>query len=169
MIKKLFALFAMMICFCSLATETRGLLNIDKEEAPLIIGEAHTYELILVPFEKEKIVKEDLESTFFLDFFYINEILSISESEQNSDAIVIKLNMTLTKEVKFEGFQIWQFKDANIPIEFNLVEVSTKETVAVGAPQLFEEPFSFKRSLKWYEWLAIFVVILLVLIALNEN
>jgi hypothetical protein len=139
----LFLLSTMVIA----TTETRGILSIeDPSITSLTVGESYRYKLTLVPFEAHLISKKALEGQKFLENFYINEVLSIKTSQNNYDAVVISLDLTLVKAVELKPFYIWNLVDRNIPVDVPTIKVNDVALVQKNFSLLKTPSISFKSK-----------------------
>jgi|GEM_PF-2598283 len=97
--------------------ETTGHLTLLNKGGQLIVGETYRAKLILAPFDKRLLIRDQIENQRFLDFFYVANLKKISVSPNNIDATEVKLDLVLIKKFDPREFYIFQLGDRNIPIQ----------------------------------------------------
>ncbi len=150
MIRLVFALY-FLVSIVSASTETRGILSIeDNSVKSLTVGESYRFKLTLVPFEEQLVSKKSLEGKRFIEYFFINEVLSIRTSPNNYDAVEIIFDLTLTKGIELKPFYIWSLVDRNIPIDVPQLKVNDVSLVQKNFSLLRTPPISFKSKYRVY-------------------
>lgn len=112
------------------AVETKGKLEINTERTNgAVVGESYPAVLTLVPFDKSLLQQEDLYGKEFIDYFYISRVNGIKVSENNSDAVVVYLDIVIAKMFKNKDFKLWSLGDRNIPITLDVGKVENTDRV----------------------------------------
>lgn len=140
--------------------DTKGILEVDKNYDNLRVGETYSFHLTLVPFEIGLVSKSDLVNKRLFEYFYVTDVWSISQSENNSDAVVIELDMVLAKKFEQRDFVIWPLGARNIPVSFKLSPIQDTKLVAQKFtlfPGVLEDSLGNKKIL--------FLVALVILLA----
>ena len=112
------------------AMETKGILELDVSRTEsATVGETYPAILTLVPFEMQLISKETFENKMFLDYFYVARVLQIQQSNNNADAVVVYLDVVLTKKFENQDFKIWPLGARNIPVSFSAGEITDTQLI----------------------------------------
>lgn len=143
--------------------ETKGNLEINTERTNgTIMGETYRGVLTLVPFSLDSITAKDLDNKFFLDYFYISRVITIKASENNVDAIQIFVDIVITKKFKNKSVKIWSLHDMNIPVTFNVGNISKTDL-------LIKKFITFDTSLdkvKKWNWKTLVAGLMIMLIGI---
>jgi hypothetical protein len=111
------------------AQNARAILRVVDEVEELNVGETYLFELTVVPFSTSSISEEVLRNKIFIDYFYVTKVESIVESENNIDAVVVRMKAILTKAFKIKPVYIWNLVDRNIPVEIESLHINDKKSV----------------------------------------
>ena len=154
----LIILFFIMSTFSISAMETKGQLEIDTSQTKgAIVGESYAAVLTLVPIEEDVINKELFEHKLFLDYFYVTRVLNITRSENNSDALIIRMEMVIVKNFENQTFKIWPLGLSNIPVSFDIGKVEKTELMIKDFIQ-FETSLAALTNVDWKVVIVIIVI-----------
>lgn len=140
--------------------DTKGILETKQDYGKLKVGETYSFQLTLVPFEVGLLSKSDLVNKRVFEYFYVTDVWSIESSENNSDAIVVNLDMVVAKKFDQRNFIIWPLGARNIPISFKLNSI---EDTKLTAQKLTLFPGALDNSLGSNEFLIIIAIAILVI------
>ncbi len=110
-----------------LGKDTRGILSLADESEKIRVGQFYRYRLILFPFKKNELKSLDIFKKPFLDLFSVSQLSDIYVSSENADALIVELDMALSKHVKLKEVYILPLDEMNIPVEVRLPEVENTE------------------------------------------
>lgn len=118
------------VILSSFAMETKGILETKKDYEKLKVGETYSFQLTLVPFEVGLLNMSDLINKRIFEYFYVTDVWSIESSENNSDAVVVSLDMVVAKKFEQRNFVIWPLGARNIPVSFQLNPIEDTKLTA---------------------------------------
>ena len=161
----LLLLFFIFSLLSTSAMETKGKLEVDTSKTQgAIVGESYPAVLTLVPVEEEIINKQILENSLFLDYFYITRVQSIQRSENNSDALVVEMDLVLVKNFENQTFKIWPLGLSNIPVSFDIGKVEKTELLIKDFIQ-FETSLAALADIDWKVVAVIIIIFIIGLLA----
>lgn len=128
MIKVLILFLSLCVCRNSFSNDVQGILQANTD-ATYKMGDFFNSELILWPISIEQVTElKKLEGKSFLDFFHLVQIDKIYLSENNSEAVVLKMTLVASREVgEFPPVVILPIGSINIPVSVKLGKVEKSE------------------------------------------
>lgn len=136
------------LCFTVFASEVNGFLSLENEVDKVKVGEFYRYKLILVPFDIEDLKPGYFLDKPFIDLFHVSKINNAFISSENADAVVVELDMALSKEVELKDLYIWQLGSLNIPIQLKFSFVEGTDLIQRNF-SIMERRFSLPDSINW--------------------
>ena len=130
------------------ANEVNAILGLKEKVTKIKIGEFYQYELVIVPFEIKNLNEEMFLKKPFLDMFHVSKIENAYISKENADAVVVVLNMALSKKIEFQNLYIWQTGEMNVPVELRLVETDNTELIQKEF-KILDRKYEFRNKENW--------------------
>lgn len=150
-----------LFCQSTFAQDARALLKFVEAEGSIKVGETYLMELTIFPFDKSLVEESTFLDKLFLDYFYVTKVHTIFQSENNQDAVVVKMRSVVAKNFKRQAVYIWNLGDINIPIEVEELTVEDSK-LSIKDFTILETGKKFTNS-SYILYVSLLFIILIVL------
>lgn len=159
--KKTYLLILLFIFeLCAYSQVIKGNLSVDTTRTDqAIVGESYSAVLTLFPIEEGSVERELFENKIILESFYVSRVLDMRASENNSDALMVFLEVVLTKNIKSNKKKTLLINSIEALITVDIGEIEETELI-------IKKFITFETKLEkeaWFYWMVGSILIVVAL------